>query len=305
VFYLLLIALAITGEVLPEDYNRFYVVAGGQKPMVVLREDNRFWNAKIMDPQNLNYIHQGQYHLNGLAIGHKTNEGFDYYDMSEILSIETTIDLAQGETFNVQEGTIYVEHNDNFNENLKEIKLLYSPKKLGARDYSVSILWEKHSSSGMILSASEHRKLTESDIKGFSERDLNVARNEIFARHGYTFNSDKLTYLFSQTSWYKPRTKNVTLTSIEHYNVAFLKQHEQAAKAARSAKQLFQSEKREEPATNKKEQAESDVPCTCAFNKNRSWNPEKIEWNDAFWQCANYRDDGTCSKVSKVNVVIE
>ncbi len=289
-FYLLLVALAITGEVLPEDYNRFYVVSGGQKPMVVLREDSRFWNAKMMDPQNLSYIPQGQYHLNGLAIGHKTNEGFNYYDMSEILSIETTIDLAQREAFNVQGGTIYVEHNANFNENLKEIKLLYSPKDPGVEAYSVSILWEKHSSSEMILSASEHRKLTESDIKGFSERDLNVARNEIFARHGYTFNSDKLTYLFSQTSWYKPRTKNVTLTSIEHYNVTFLKQHEQEAKAT----------------TNKKEQAKSDAPCACVFNKNRMWNPEKILWNNTYWQCANYRDDGTCSKVSKIkNVVIE
>ncbi|EGQ7800808.1 hypothetical protein P6A00_004506 [Vibrio parahaemolyticus] len=43
-----------------------------------------------------------------------------------------------------------------------------------------------------------------------------------------------------------------------------------------------------------------EVPCTCVFNKNRAWNPEKVIWRDVCWECANYRDDGTCSKVRKV-----
>lgn len=46
--------------------------------------------------------------------------------------------------------------------------------------------------------------------------------------------------------------------------------------------------------------ADNEVPCTCVFNKNRAWNPEKIIWRDVFWECANYREDGTCSKVRKV-----
>jgi len=43
-----------------------------------------------------------------------------------------------------------------------------------------------------------------------------------------------------------------------------------------------------------------DVPCTCVFNKNRAWNPEKIIWKQHFWECLNYKDDGTCTKVGIV-----
>lgn len=43
-----------------------------------------------------------------------------------------------------------------------------------------------------------------------------------------------------------------------------------------------------------------DVPCTCVFNKNRMWNPEKVLWNNAYWKCSNYQNDGTCSEVSKI-----
>ena len=48
---------------------------------------------------------------------------------------------------------------------------------------------------------------------------------------------------------------------------------------------------------------DDDVPCTCVFNKNRMWNPEKIVWNDEEWECANYKDDGTCSEVQKIKDV--
>jgi hypothetical protein len=43
-----------------------------------------------------------------------------------------------------------------------------------------------------------------------------------------------------------------------------------------------------------------EIPCTCVFNKNRMWNPEEIVWNNQLWECAIYKDDGTCSKVQIV-----
>lgn len=47
-----------------------------------------------------------------------------------------------------------------------------------------------------------------------------------------------------------------------------------------------------------------DVPCTCVFNKKRAWNPEKIIWKQHFWECINYKDDGTCTKVGIVEGVV-
>ncbi|KLN66439.1 hypothetical protein [Vibrio sp. VPAP30] len=44
-----------------------------------------------------------------------------------------------------------------------------------------------------------------------------------------------------------------------------------------------------------------DIPCTCVFNKNRMWNPEKIVWNNEEWHCSKYNDDGTCESVALLN----
>ena len=45
------------------------------------------------------------------------------------------------------------------------------------------------------------------------------------------------------------------------------------------------------------------VPCTCVFNNKRKWNPEKVMWNNAYWKCSIYKDDGTCSEVQKIKDV--
>ena len=48
------------------------------------------------------------------------------------------------------------------------------------------------------------------------------------------------------------------------------------------------------------EELVSDVPCTCVFNKNRQWNPERITYNGAKWECEHYNADGTCARVRRV-----
>ncbi|CAG35130.1 hypothetical protein [Desulfotalea psychrophila] len=47
-----------------------------------------------------------------------------------------------------------------------------------------------------------------------------------------------------------------------------------------------------------------EEPCTCVFNNNRQWNPEKVLWNNAYWKCSNYKNDGTCSEVKKIEDII-
>lgn len=71
------------------------------------------------------------------------------------------------------------------------------------------------------------RKLTYDDIKGLSSRELRIMRNEIYARHGYIFQDAMLRDHFLQKPWYTPQTKNVALSSIEQYNVLFIKSYEQ------------------------------------------------------------------------------
>jgi hypothetical protein len=77
-----------------------------------------------------------------------------------------------------------------------------------------------------MLPASDDRLLVESDLVGMTSAELRVARNEIFARHGYAFNSTDLQAHFSQYPWYNPFTKNVSLSSVEQANVGFIKRYE-------------------------------------------------------------------------------
>lgn len=72
------------------------------------------------------------------------------------------------------------------------------------------------------------RLLTTEDIKGLSKAELRIARNEIFARHGYIFKSKDMAEYFGQFEWYHPTSSNVTseLSKIETKNVSFLKAYE-------------------------------------------------------------------------------
>ena len=53
-----------------------------------------------------------------------------------------------------------------------------------------------------ILPESDSRYLTDSDIDGMSLREINYAKNEIYARHGRRFKSEELQTYFDSKSWY-------------------------------------------------------------------------------------------------------
>lgn len=65
----------------------------------------------------------------------------------------------------------------------------------------------------------------------FSKAQLRVMRNEIYARHGYTFASADLKAHFAKMSWYKPLGDNskVHLSELEQLNVDLIKAEEDKA----------------------------------------------------------------------------
>jgi hypothetical protein len=75
----------------------------------------------------------------------------------------------------------------------------------------------------------DDRQLTEADLSGMDKSTLRLARNEIFARHGYKFKSDDLTAYFSQFAWYNPVTRDVSMSSVEDFNVALMKSYEDSS----------------------------------------------------------------------------
>lgn len=73
------------------------------------------------------------------------------------------------------------------------------------------------------------RRLTEEDLSGLSKEELRIARNEIYARHGYIFKSADLKEYFKSKSWYQEVFSSTTqfdMNEYELYNVDFIKRHE-------------------------------------------------------------------------------
>lgn len=85
-----------------------------------------------------------------------------------------------------------------------------------------------------IIPDSDKRLLTEKDIKGLSLREINYAKNEIYARHGRKFDSKELQKYFNSKSWYKGKISpdkfkaSKYLSDTENKNAAFLSDMENA-----------------------------------------------------------------------------
>jgi len=83
--------------------------------------------------------------------------------------------------------------------------------------------------SGVVIPDSSDRLLSADELTNYGALELRIARNEIFARHGFRFKDPTLRAHFSQFAWYKPTSDNVQLSPLEKANVALLKSAEAAA----------------------------------------------------------------------------
>ncbi len=80
-----------------------------------------------------------------------------------------------------------------------------------------------------IFPTSSTAYLSIEDLSQLSTSYLRIARNEIYARHGYSFNSEDLQEYFSTKSWYVSRNNQVTdadLNIYEKHNIQLIKEEE-------------------------------------------------------------------------------
>jgi len=93
-------------------------------------------------------------------------------------------------------------------------------------------------SGDYVLPGSDSRQYTKAELSDLSDYELFLARNEIFARHGYTFSSEDLKNYFSSKSWYTPNPDlnastddlygKMGLTETEISNIHFIEEYEEA-----------------------------------------------------------------------------
>jgi YARHG domain len=78
---------------------------------------------------------------------------------------------------------------------------------------------------------SSKRLLKEDDVSNMVKEDLEIMRNEIFARHGYCFKKKHLRQQFESKDWYIPNSVDIKddLTEIEKKNIALIKKYEKYA----------------------------------------------------------------------------
>ena len=88
------------------------------------------------------------------------------------------------------------------------------------------------SSRDYIFPDSDSRYLTDEDLAGYSYDQLELAKNEIYARHGRMFNDQELQEYFQRQKWYAPQTASndfdsSSLNEVEKYNVELIRTYEQ------------------------------------------------------------------------------
>lgn len=83
-------------------------------------------------------------------------------------------------------------------------------------------LTDEQLSSEFILPESATRVYDVSELEALSDHDLFVARNEIYARHGFAFEEGELSEYFNSKSWYHPSEafNEGEISEIEHENVS-------------------------------------------------------------------------------------
>ena len=97
-----------------------------------------------------------------------------------------------------------------------------------------------------LIPFSNTKQLQENDLIGLTKDQLKIARNEIFARHGYSFKSEYLKEHFAKYDWYKPTTKNVQLSKLETDNVKFIKSYETDEKKLKKLASLKEVRQKED-----------------------------------------------------------
>lgn len=82
-----------------------------------------------------------------------------------------------------------------------------------------------------MLPESNSRKLEPFDLSGMTKGQLRIARNEIYARYGWQFESPDLDKYFNDRSWYVPSENidDTILSEIELANLELLKEAEKTA----------------------------------------------------------------------------
>ena len=82
--------------------------------------------------------------------------------------------------------------------------IIYGQSNISTDELFINHYMKSADTSEFIIPNSDSRYLTENDIADLSAEQIQLAINEIYARHGRAFHSEKNLRYFSNCSWYNP-----------------------------------------------------------------------------------------------------
>lgn len=105
----------------------------------------------------------------------------------------------------------------------KEVKESYKNEETGKTESYTNSLNRSGTDAIFKLNGSK-QKFTEKELKNLRKLDLEIIKNAIYARHGYSFKKQTFRSFFEQTDWYIPVSNDVEkdLTPIEKSNIEML-----------------------------------------------------------------------------------
>jgi hypothetical protein len=108
----------------------------------------------------------------------------------------------------------------------------WAPFKKGAATSKKFTLTKKafeYNTDAGIYPQASSELLGEADVENMLEEELEVMRNEIYARHGYSFKDKEMRARFDSTSWYIPMGVDIReqLTDIEVHNIDLIYRYEE------------------------------------------------------------------------------
>jgi hypothetical protein len=114
-------------------------------------------------------------------------------------------------------------------ETYKNMKEKYTDDEGNTSEFDVTK--QRYSSDIVFKMNASTQKLTEKQLKNLHKLDLELLRNAIYARHGFTFKNKTARQFFNDQTWYVPLYDNVEneLTPLEKENIALLKRFEKYA----------------------------------------------------------------------------
>lgn len=81
--------------------------------------------------------------------------------------------------------------------------------------------------NGYVIADSSSRLISKQELYGMTEHEVCIARNEIYARHGYIFQTEQYNEYFKNFDWYHPTTTTLpTLSEIESENAKVIAAYE-------------------------------------------------------------------------------